>query len=173
METNGGFGVLYESCYYKISSGVVFEKDDEKIERLSKQRQTWFVYQADCLAGIEASCGGKLGVNFVDVDPYGDPWPIIECFMKNKAYKQKKIAIAVNDGLRQMLKMNGGWKVGSIRDQVKKHGNSSIYKNYIEICKEKMSEIAEMGGYKVDLFGGYYCGAGKNMTHYGVVLSGY
>lgn len=170
METHGGAGAIFDRCYSHIERGVVFEKKPEKTAILAKQRPTWFVYEADCVGGIMAGCGKYLPINFLDVDPYGEPWPIISAFFKSGFYLPEKLGIAVNDGLRQKLKMNGGWAVNSMREKVQEYGNNALYKNYLQICQEMIKEISGQHGYELTGWAGYYCGAAKHMTHYAALL---
>jgi len=170
METHGGEGLVFNYCYKDVEHGVVFEKKPEKTIVLAKQRPSWFVYEADCQNAIGAGVGKHLSINFLDVDPYGEPWPVINEFFKNGFYLPKKLCIAVNDGLRQKLKMNGGWSVRSLRKKVEEYGNKDLYVNYLKICKELLSEISSPQGYKITKWAGYYCGSGKQMTHYAAVL---
>jgi hypothetical protein len=169
LETHGGIGKIFLACYSDFL-GIVFEKNPKKVSVLAKQRPNWFVYQADCLTALEAGAGSKLGINFLDIDPYGEPWPIIDTFFSCEKYVTQKLCIAVNDGLRQKLKMNGAWSVKSMAAMVKKYGNADMYKNYLHICKEMMKEKAREAGYTVTRWGGYHCGHAQQMTHYAAVL---
>jgi len=170
METHGGMGVLFERCYSNISRGVVFEKLPEKTEVLARQRPGWFVYETDCVSAIMGGAGASLPINFLDVDPYGEPWPVISAFFECGNFKPEKLGLVVNDGLRQKLKMNGGWNVRSLREKVQQHGNGVLYKKYLEICKEMVKDISGPHGYKITKWAGYYCGHAKQMTHYAAVL---
>lgn len=168
-ETHGGEGIIYRHCYTGCETGVVIEKLPEKTAILAKQRPHWFVYEADCTAAIEAGCGGSLQINFIDIDPYGEPWPIINSVF-NKMKLPDKIAIAVNDGLRQTLKMNGGWSVKSLESIIERHGNAGAYESYLDICRELLEDVSGPLGYKITKWSGYYCGHANQMTHYGAVL---
>jgi hypothetical protein len=170
METHGGEGQVFLHCYNNIKQGVVFEKKPEKTIILAKQRPGWFVYEVDCINAINAGVGKHLPINFLDVDPYGEPWPVINSFFENGFYLPKKLCVAVNDGLRQKLKMNGGWTVKSLRKKVEEYGNKDMYENYLKICRELLTEISRPHGYKITKWAGYYCGSAKHMTHYAAVL---
>ena len=71
---------MFGACYDGVESGIVFEKNPQKTKLLGLQRPTWRVYEADCEVAINAGVGNDLPVNLLDVDPYGDPWPVIEAF---------------------------------------------------------------------------------------------
>ena len=172
METHGGKGVVYNHCYQGVENGVVFEKDPDKTSVLAEQRPNWFVYECDCSVGMKAGCGKSIlgDINFLDIDPYGEPWTIIQAFFDSGYATAEKMAIAVNDGLRQKLKMSGGWSVKAMAEMVQKYGNSEMYKNYLAICREMVEEISSPFGYKITKWAGYYCGYSNQMTHYAAVL---
>lgn len=168
LETHGGWGVIYERCYSAVERGVVFEKDEDKVAALARQRPGWGVYEADCVRSIAAGAVDDWGINFVDVDPYGEPWPVLEALFRREMRWPSRLALAVNDGLRQKLRI-GAWDVGSMQEVVARYGNK-VADQYVEICREKVEEIVEQAGYGLLHWTGYYCGTNDNMTHYGAVL---
>ncbi len=170
METHGGYGGIWARCYFGVPDGVVFETDATKVEALAKQRPTWAVYEAECAPAIAAGVGSHLAVNFLDVDPYGDPWPTLGAFFGSSREFPAVLGVAVNDGLRQKLKMNGAWTTGSMAGAVQKYGNAAIFKRYVEICREMLSEMAAQRGYRLSRWAGYYCGYADQMTHYAALL---
>jgi hypothetical protein len=170
LETHGGYGKLFDLCYSQLREGVVFEKHPQKADYLAKQRPTWAVYEADSLMAISERVGNHLPINFLDIDPYGSPWEIINAFFYNWIELPPVLGIAVNDGLRQKLKMQGGWSVGALEEIVSRYGNQGLFKNYKEICQEMLSEKAAQVGYRLDRWVAYYCGYQNQMTHYGAVL---
>lgn len=170
LETHGGYGKIYELCYADLPAGVVFEKDPDKAGFLAGQRPTWAVYEGDSLKGIAARVGSHLPVNFLDLDPYGSPWEIINAFFENWGELPDRLAVAVNDGLRQKCKMNGAWSVGVLAEKVARYGNQSLYADYKEICRELLEEKAAQAGYRLSRWTAYYCGFRGQMTHYGAVL---
>lgn len=170
METHGGYGRIWERCYGHVAKGIVFEKDPAKSFVLAKQRPGWSVYECDSLHAIQGAVGSHLPINFLDCDPYGEPWPIIEAFFSSKYQRPEVMVVAVNDGLRQKLKMNGAWSVGSMEGIVRKYGNQGLYRNYLDICRELLEEKAVKAGYAIDRFWGYYCGHADQMTHYAAFL---
>lgn len=171
METHGGYGAIWNQCYMDVSLGVVFEKDPDKTRALAVQRPTWAVYECDCEAALLAGVGAHLPVNFLDCDPYGEPWPVLDAFFLSKRPFPETLAVVVNDGLRQKLKMNGGWNVASLEEVVSKYGNAALYKNYLEICREMLQEKASQQGYKLTRWKSYYCGYMEQMSHYAALFS--
>ena len=169
METHGGTGALFAACYPHLERGVVFEKDARKSARLGKQRPTWAVYEGDCVAALKAGVGGHLAVDLLDVDPYGEPWPVLDAFFTSPRPFAPVLAIAVNDGLRQSLGLGRAWDVGSLTCMVEKYGND-LHPVYLEICAELMTSKAASAGYRVEHFAGYYCGANSAITHYLALL---
>jgi hypothetical protein len=170
METHGGFGRLYGACYTAAVDGVVFENNPIKAEYLAQQRPRWAVYEADCEKALRNGVGAHLEVSFLDLDPYGEPWPVMDAFFQTERPRAKRLALAVNDGLRQKLKMNSGWAVHSLEHVVRKYGNGQMYERYLEICRELVIEKAAIAGYSLKKWAGYYCGFNGQMTHYGAVL---
>ena len=170
METHGGAGRLFARCYSHLPAGVVFEKDPAKAELLGRQRPTWAVYEADCERALREGVGSHLEVNFCDLDPYGEPWPILDAFFDSDRPRAKRLVLVVNDGLRQKLKMNGGWSVNSLHAVVDRLGNSKLYERYLEICRDLVSEKAARAGYALKKWTGFHCGFAGQMTHYCAVL---
>jgi len=170
METHGGRGELFLACYAGVRQGVVFEKKPERSAFLARQRPTWAVYETDCEMAIRAGVGGHLMVNVLDVDPYGNPWPVIEAFFGSERPRADKLFVVVNDGLRQKIRMGGSWSVGSLQSAVEKYGND-LHPIYLDVCRELMQEKAAKAGYALTAWAGYYCGHIKMMTHYLAELS--
>lgn len=170
LETFGGYGKLYDALYYPYPAGCVMEKDAEKIDRLAEQRPTWAVYECDSIAAIAGGVGAHLLVNYLDVDAYGEPWPVIDAWFSSSRPRSMEMAIVVTDGLRQPLSMGKDWKVSSMADMVERYGNRNLHANYLEICRELLAEKAAQAGYKITAWAGYYCGHSQQMTHYGAIL---
>lgn len=166
METHGGYGAIWNRCYMDIADGVVFEKDPAKTKVLAVQRPAWAVYECDCERALLAGVGAHLPVNFLDIDPYGQPWPVIDAFFQSDRPFPPTLGIVVNDGLRHKLIMGSGWNVGSLGEIAEKYGNDVLYKNYLEICKEMLQEKASQRGYTLTRWAGYHCGDKGSMTHY-------
>jgi hypothetical protein len=169
METHGGAGKLFDVCYRGLEQGIVFEKDARKVKLLALQRPTWRVYQAGCEGAIKAGVGADLSVNLLDIDPYGDPWPVIDAFFESDRERPGLLCVAVNDGLRQKARTGSSWHVGSLQNAVSRYGND-LHPVYLEVCQEMLKEKARGAGYSLTRFAGYYCGYAKQMTHYLGVL---
>lgn len=170
METHGGYGGIWAKCYFGVEDGVVMEKDPDKAAALAKQRPTWAVYECDCVNALRAGVGSHLSVNFLDLDPYGEPWPVVDAFFQSERQFPPILAIAVNDGLRQKVKINGGWDVRSLADVVERYGSATLYKKYLDVCQEMVKEKAGQRGYTLTRWAGYYCGHADQMTHYAAIL---
>jgi hypothetical protein len=170
METHGGYGAIWRRCYSDIESGVVFEQLPEKAEALARQRPTWAVYECDCEGAIRAGVGFHVPVNFIDLDPYGSPWPVVDVIFSVEREWPPVLAIAVNDGLRQKVKATGGWDVAALSGIVAKYGAARMYDNYLPICQELLTEKAGWVGYHLTRWAGYYCGYLGQMTHYAAIL---
>lgn len=153
-----------------IADGVVFEKNPDKTKVLAVQRPTWAVYECDCEQALAAGVGAHLPINFLDCDPYGEPWPVIDAFFQSDRLFPTTLAIAVNDGLRQKLKMNGGWNVASLEHIVSVYGNDALYANYLEVCRALLQEKASQRGYSLTRWKGYYCGYLDQMSHYAALF---
>ena len=169
METHAGFGKLYDRCYSHLVEGVAFETNPEKTAKLARQRPSWAVYESDCLMALRAGVGSHLPVNFLDLDPYGEPWPVLDAFLETRR-SPDKLVVVVNDGLRQSLKMNGGWHVKSLQAVVERVGNVGLYERYLEIAQDLVKEKAGKVGYSLVRWTGYYTGHAGQMTHYAAVL---
>lgn len=169
METHGGEGKLWEACYEDLEAGVVFEKNPLKAARLGKQRPTWAVYEADCVAAIAGGAGAHLCVNLLDVDPYGEPWPVIDAFFQSERPRAETLWIVVNDGLRRKVQLGGAWACKSLAGIVSEYGND-LYKHFLDVAQILLTKKAAHFGYEVDRFSGYYCGHQMGMTHYAARL---
>lgn len=170
METHGGYGHIWAQCYFGLPDGVVFEKDAAKCAALAQQRPAWAVYECDCLAAIGAGVGAHLPVNFVDLDPYGESWPVIDAFFDSDRHFPKRLAIVANDGLRLRLKTGTAWSTHSLQEAVQRFGNAAIYPRYLDVCRWLLAQKASKRGYSLARWAGYYCGYSQQMTHYAAVL---
>jgi hypothetical protein len=141
METNGGAGALFNAVYAHIDRGVVFEKDSEKVSVLGKQRPSWAVYEADCVSALAEGVGRHLTVNFLDIDPYGQIWPIVDAYFGSSRPFPDRLVVVVNDGLRQSLSLGKAWAVASMQPVVKKFGND-IHGKYLDVCQYLIKEKA-------------------------------
>lgn len=170
LETHGGNGRIWYRCYGEIDRGIVFEKDGQKCEWLADQRPTWSVYEVECEMALRAGVGNHLPINLVDVDPYGEPWPVIDALFAGPYDWPDTLAIVVNDGLRQKLKLQGGWTVASMQAAVTRYGNGALYDNYLAIACEMLEEKAAQVGYHLSRWTGNYAGYEGQMTHYAALF---
>lgn len=168
METHGGLGEVYQHIYHEYT-GVVFEKDPDKAISLALQRPKWAVYEADCEKALALGAGAHLEVNFLDVDPYGSPWPTFKAFFESKRPFAPKLILAVNDGFRFKIRTGAAWEVHFFRPVVERFGND-LWPVYLQICEWFLPQICAPAGYKVTRFHGRYTGDGQKMTHYLAVL---
>lgn len=169
METHGGAGALYRACYSHIARGVVFEKDPAKCDLLVRQRPTWAVYETDVETALAIGAGAHLDVNFLDMDPYGQPWPTLKAFFTSERPRAPRLVVVVNDGMRQKVRMGGSWSSGSLAPAVARFGNN-LNPIYLSVCEWLIAEYAKAAGYALRRFHGYYAGHAGNMTHYAAVL---
>ena len=170
METHGGRGEIFRACYSHIQDGIVLEKDLNKSAILGLQRPTWRVYETDCEAAIREGVGSDMKINFLDIDPYGDPWRTIDAFLESDRERVNSLCVVVNDGLRKSVRFGKSGDIGVFQDIVKKYG-IKFYDFYLDICQEMMKEKVGKAGYSLVHFSGYYCGTMSDITHYMALLT--
>ena len=170
LETHGGSGAMYNDCYRGVP-GVVIEKNQNKASSLAEQRQAWAVYEGDSEKIIKAGAGFHLPINFVDIDPYGDPWPVIDAVFSQAANLPDTWGLVVNDGLRRFLMLGGAWKMPRFKKYVAEVGNKEVPRIYLDICRREIEEKARAIGAGLDWWLCVSGGAGKQMTHYAAVIS--
>jgi len=168
LEAYGGLGQVYRSLYNDIEQGVVLEKDPVKIDDLVQQRPTWAVYECDTPKALADGAGSHLEINYLDIDPYGDPWPAIEGFFSSDRPRAKRLVIVVTDGMKRKINM-GAWQLKSFQDAVAVFGNH-FRDRYMEVCKWMLVRYAEKAGYKLVKFAGYRSGHLGQMFHYAGVM---
>lgn len=155
LETHGGFGKLGAIAYADVRDGVVLEKERDKAEVLAVQRPTWRVYRGDSEAMLMAGVGSDLPINYIDLDPWGDPWPVLKAFMLSDRVRVDELHIVVNDGLRQFPMRGNGWKNTTLGPYVEQYGNVAVSHHYLAFCKRLMRDTAELGGYRVAWWRGH------------------
>jgi hypothetical protein len=119
---------------------------------------------------LKAGVAADLPINFIDIDPYGECWPVIEAYFSGERKRPKRLAIAVNDGLRQKLNVGAGWQVATMKAALEVFSNAGLYARYLEVCRWNLDRLIAPHGYKVIEWAGYYCGFNHLMTHFGAVL---
>lgn len=149
METNGGLGKLYTQLYRDCETGIVFEKDAKKADVLAQQRPEWRVYECDCVSAIAQGVGTDLAVNFLDVDPYGEPWSILGAYFGSDRAFTPELHVVVNDGITQLLQTKGAWAVKVFEPIVERFGND-FYRDYEQVCQVMMQEKAVQAGYSLN-----------------------
>lgn len=149
METNGGLGKLYTQLYRDHPTGIVMEKDTKKADVLARQRPEWRVYEADCVSAIAQGIGADLAVNFLDVDPYGEPWSILGAYFGSDRLFPPVLNVVAHDGITQLLQTKGAWAVKVFEPIVERFGND-FYRDYEQVCQIMMQEKAALAGYSLD-----------------------
>lgn len=171
METHGGKGVIFGKVYAHVLSGVVFDNDALKTPLLSAQRPGWAVYEADSEMAIRDGAGRHLEVNFLDVDPYGDPWPVIDSFFYSDRPRAERLCIAVNDGLGRKVKSGQSLNIASLSEVAGKYGGAWVTWNYLDAAKMLLTEKAGEAGYRLTRWAGYHCGFSGQIAHYSAVFT--
>ena len=164
LETHGGAGIMFEHCYKFVKQGVVIEMDGKKAEGLVGQRPNWSVYEGDSTQVLKAGAGAHLPINYIDADPYGAAFNVIEAFFKTDRPHPEKISLVVHDGLVIRLSRFGGWDLPVLRQFVPRFGDAGLAENYLTICKEIVESYANPIGYDVANFGGIRSNNGH--THF-------
>ena len=170
LETHAGFGRLWHYCY-QAYDGVALEFDPVRISSVARQRPTWACYQVDCIPALRAGIGTHLPINFVDIDPYGSPWPVVDALFQGQRVWPEQLVVVVNDGLRQKAQRGGAWDTADLEGAVQRYGNESVYARYLEIAQGMFADKAAQAEYRLSRWTGYYCGYGQQMTHYAAVLT--
>jgi hypothetical protein len=171
METHGGLGKIYLACYRDIVDGIVFDNKADKTAVLVKQRPTWAVYETNCEMALKNGVGSHLVVNFLDIDPYGEPWAVLDGFFNSDRPYAKRMIVVVNDGLRLALNIKGGgWAIESMREATERYGNAGVTAKYLQVCRDMMTTAVGLANYEIREWAGYYCGDGNHMTHYAAVI---
>ena len=166
LETHGGKGDLFRRCYADVESGFVFETDPSKAEKLVSQRPNWAVYETDCVWGLENGVGGHLEVNFIDADPYGQAWYVLEAFFGSQRPRAEQVILVVHDGVRGSLGRYGSLNMPIFAPIVEQIGELNLYRNYLEVCEQLLDDMVSETGYAMTGFGGFYSRRDKDQTHF-------
>ena len=166
LETHGGTGELFLRCYADVREGAVFETDPKKAVTLLKQRPTWAVYESDCIWSLANGVAAHLPINYVDFDPYGAAWEVIQAFFESERPRVEQLVIVVHDGVRGTLKRYGGARIGYFAQVVEQIGEIELYQNYLSVCEQLLHEIVTAGGYAIEGFGGFYSKQDSDQTHF-------
>ena len=168
LEVFAGAGTVGRELYREADRGTAFEKDPAKTERLARDRPAWRVYEGDAIV-LTAAAAFFPGTNYVDVDPYGDPHPAIAAVFEAAAHLADHFVLAVNDGLRQYVRMGKAWSGTSLQGIVAQYG-TNLWAVYLDVCKRLVTEKAGEASYRLTRFEGFYAGHARQMTHYYAVL---
>lgn len=169
LETHGGRGEIYKRLYRKHGAGIVLETDKDKLLCLSRQRPEWRVYGCRAETGLLFPVDYGLQVNFIDCDPYGSPWDVLQAWFSANRQRANQLVIVVNDGIKQKL-LIGAASVRAMKEENLTYGNKGVAENYLTVCKDKLKKMAAPVGYSIANWHAYYCGTGNHMTHYAVDL---
>lgn len=142
LETHGGTGRLYEACYHEIDRGIVCEINEKRAYVLARQRPAWLVCCNDARDICATGMLGKMQVDLVDIDPYGDPWPYTMAAMA--ALNGMSYWVVVQDGLPAKLKVSVR-DVKSVRPALGKFG-SDIHSQYDQVARFLVEREAERLG---------------------------
>ena len=166
LETHGGKGDLFRRCYADVETGLVFETDPAKAEKLVYQRPNWAVYETDCVWGLENGVGSHLKVNFVDADPYGQAWHVLEAFFNSQRPRAEQVIVVVHDGVRASLQRFGSLNMDIFAPIVEQIGELNLHRKYLDVCEQLLDDVVSTAGYVVAGFGGFYSKRDKNQTHF-------
>ena len=154
LETHGGRGELFRRCYSHVEAGLVFETDPQKAEVLVTQRPNWAVYESDCVWALENGVGDHLEVNFIDADPYGQAWHVLQAFFGSKRPRVDRIG------------RFGASDIDVFQPVIERIGEIGLHREYLDVCEQMLGEIVAGAGYTVEGFGGFYSRKDSNQTHF-------
>lgn len=166
LETHGGKGDLFRRCYADVDTGLVFETDPTKAEKLVRQRPNWAVYETDCVWALENGVGSHLEVNFIDADPYGQAWHVLQAFFSSERPRAEQVILVVHDGVRNALGRFGSLNMDIFAPIVEQIGELNLYRKYLEVCEQLLHEVVSVAGYEVEGFGGFYSRRDSDQTHF-------
>lgn len=174
LETCGGYGKLFWACYSRFTTGVVFEKQEDRARVLAADRPNWSVYATNCEVAMRAGVGSHHQPNFFDVDPYGVCWNMVDAIWSGimERCKPERAVMCVTDGTRFRLRRRCGWSTDSrlFEKAVKHFGNDGMYGRYLAVCRWLMETTAGEHGYMLSRWEGYYGGSMKQQTYFSAVF---
>ena len=169
LESHAGHGRVYERAWFKASTGVAIELDAVKAEHLARQRPTWRVYQGDCEKAIAAGLAAETPFDIIDLDPYGEPFTMMDAIAVPGRVFPDVWHLVVNDGTRNHCRRGGAWTMKALATAVRRHG-PNLFPIYLQVAKELTQEFAAKIGFTMTGWAGYHTGTGGDMTHYWAVL---
>lgn len=166
VETHGGAGFLFSRCYSDLRRGYVLERDPKRTSHLARQRPTWSVLEGDSEAMIAGGALANVPARILDVDPYGDPWPVLRAFFREWRARGP-IAVVVNDGLKQKARRRATYRDKTLAPLAGQWGGK-LYEHYLEVAESLMRSTANDAGFEVTSFSGYH--ATIDISHYAAEL---
>ena len=166
LETHGGTGDIFQRCYKHVEQGIVFETDPKKAAVLCRQRPNWTVCETDCNWALSNNVGSHLPINFIDCDPYGAAWNALNALFRSDRPRPDKVLIVVHDGIRNRITRFGASDIDVFHSIIEEIGEIALSQNYLDVCQHLLTQYAALGGYAVEMFGGFYSKHDKNQTHF-------
>ena len=115
---------------------------------------------------MKSGVGSHLEINFIDADPYGQAWQVLHAFFQSDRPRADRVVLVVHDGVRNRIGRYGASDIDVFQDVITKVGEIALYRNYIEVCEDMLTEMVETAGYTVESFGGFYSRKDKDQTHF-------
>lgn len=174
LETHAGEGAIFLQCYSHIRRGWAFEKEGDLVEHATRQREGWFCYKGEA-EKILAEADDYFNANFIDIDPYGSPWPTFEALFLPGRLNHPTIMLCVHDGSRRFLSLGGSgandqrWRKGILADLAKEFGDSA-WRRYGDLAMVGLSRLIKPCGYTIDQWAYSNTGHDNHSTHYWATL---
>ena len=174
LETHAGEGLIFLQCYTGVTKGWALEKDKDLLDRMTQQRERWFCYQCES-EKILADAPRAFDANFIDVDPHGSPWPVLEALFNPHRFTAPTLHLVVHDGSRRFLAIGASgssdqrWRVGLLAELAAEYGDD-LRANYSDLALVAISKLAKPCGYTVRKWTAFYTGHDSHSTHYWATL---
>lgn len=171
LETNGGYGRIYERTWFKARGGAVLELDDRKIMHLAHQRPHWMVYQGDCIKALAAGFLKSTPFDIIDLDPYGQSFELLKAIAVPGRIFPDAWHLVVNDGSWEKICRGGAWSMHSMSEAIRRHGIFITQPVYEKIIGEMVTELADAIGFDIAEFRLNWCGKKGRIIHYWAVMT--
>ena len=168
-ETHGGVGRLAAACYAHADTGLVIEKDEDRVNALAFSRPSWRVYQGDAAILLAGGLGSDVVWSVLDCDPWGSPWGTLTGFFTSSRLFAPVMALIVTDGARQKERLGGNHSHGW--EPWKDRYGGSLWSVYLRCSQERLAMLVRQAGYAVTWWHGRYAGASGQMTYWGAILT--
>ena len=165
-ETHGGTGDLARLCYAD-ATGMVIDRDTDRVDRLAFTRPTWQVYEGDAPTVLASGLGAETAWDVLDCDPYGSPWTTLEAFFVTPRALAPIMALIVTDGSRQKQRLGGtvyGW------EPWQEHYGQNLWDVFLRCSRDRATALVRHAGYALSWWHGRYGGRTGQMTYWGAVL---